>query len=76
MIDLFGVIIFQAGVFQYVALDIPYITEFFAPFSTTLLLSLGSVILVASMFLYLVPMIKANSSDANKKDPAVQRSKR
>lgn len=74
LIDFIATLILLAGLFKLVDLDIPYISDLFREFSTTLLLTVGAIITIVSMSMFLIPIIKANKE--KQASTAVERTKR
>ena len=62
LIDLIGTLFLLAGMFKFLDFEVPFISDFFRPFSTTLLISVGVIITIASMALFILPIIKANKN--------------
>jgi len=64
LIDFIATFFLLAGIFKIVDFEVPYISDIFRPYSAILLISVGIVVTIASMLLFIVPIIKANKTKA------------
>jgi len=78
LVDLVGTACLLFAGFKFFEVDVPYVSDFIEPIPVTLLASAGIILTVASMVLFLVPVIKASNktNENNKPSKAVERSKR
>ena len=82
LIDLLTMLLFLAGGFQLLQLEIPYISDLARPFPAFMLIALGIGISILSSILFILRVKKAknNNSEASNTDTgtpsAVERSKR
>ena len=78
LFDFIGTALLIGGSFKYYEFDVPFISDFFAPFSVSLLISIGATIMLTSMILFFVPVLRSrhHTTDDDSSSNTVQRGER